>query len=773
MQKRFLAVVIALLFVLGSTGSIFADTSASVSVSSEAVSGNSGATDPNSAAAANVKVSKEEAKKIALEQLKKYFGIEVDEKKYQESIQLGPYYDADNAYTWHMNWSLNSTTNYIHINAEIDSSTGKLLSFSRNESYRNQEQVTVASITMEQARKLADEFVQKINPDEYRQAKLNDDSNKVINYYMARPNYSFEYLREVNGLRYSSNYVIVRINGADGSIASYQLRWDYDASFPVPEKLIGREKALKLYRDRVEMDLCYIPVRSKVERYTAPAGIKLTYYPDMSNGFFLDARLGEFINYNGEKAESLKTRDITDEQKSMLRLSKPQPLEISGEMSSEAAEAAINGLAKEFFGTGYKVVNLSYSENGIGGPEENRKTWNAEVMEDKPDAFETKGNISIDSGTGEVLNIGRYMYEDYYGKAYERKLSWEQAYDKAVGILARYFPDKVGDIRTELAGEENMMQVNGRLVPDRMVYFNFIRIVDGIQYNNNSISINVDTKTGEINNVYCRWDKTLSFPKAEGVIGKEKAEEIFFEGYDVRPIYHKYMKKTDGDKNNADYRIVYILEEKHGNASRSIEAFTGKLLDNYGQEIKPRQKDFSEIIKGHPSEKELGILAFQGVIDTDNFELNREATYIELIKMLVNAKGYRPYMTRNPDDLLFENIDKKDESYPYLLEAVRYGIIDNKPMELKLDSKITREQSVELIVKLLKYEKLAKAEDIFVLNFKDADLISGGLRGHVAILKGLGIIEETTEMFRPKENLKMQDAALIIYRTLDSMRETK
>jgi hypothetical protein len=73
----------------------------------------------------------------------------------------------------------------------------------------------------------------------------------------------------------------------------------------------------------------------------------------------------------------------------------------------------------------------------------------------------------------------------------------------------------------------------------------------------------------------------------------------------------------------------------------------------------------------------------------------------------------------------------------------------------------------------LKYEKLAKVSDIFVLDFKDSDKISSELKGHVAITKGLGIMNGSSEMFGPKENLKMQEAALIIYRALDSMREAK
>jgi uncharacterized protein len=82
-----------------------------------------------------------------------------------------------------------------------------------------------------------------------------------------------------------------------------------------------------------------------------------------------------------------------------------------------------------------------------------------------------------------------------------------------------------------------------------------------------------------------------------------------------------------------------------------------------------------------------------------------------------------------------------------------------------------REEDLEFVNN--EYERLAKVKDIFVLGFKDSDMISSELKGHVAIAKGLGIMDGSSEMFSPKENLKMQEAALIIYRALDSMREIK
>ncbi|MHB1393926.1 MAG: S-layer homology domain-containing protein [Clostridia bacterium] len=265
-------------------------------------------------------------------------------------------------------------------------------------------------------------------------------------------------------------------------------------------------------------------------------------------------------------------------------------------------------------------------------------------------------------------------------------------------------------------------------------------------------------------------------PVKEGLLEKEKALEIFKDRFSmdlcympVRSKFARYMTPTEvklaympstasgividaqtgdslgynGQKLDVQKKRDITLEQKQKkNRSMNIDAFSGKLLNYDGYELDDAQSDFYEIIKGSPVEKELSILAFQNIIDTGSFKPDREITYMELLRMLVNAKGYHPYMVREQEELLFKNVDKKSENYSYLIEAVRYGIIENKPEELKLDAKVTREQMAEWIVKLLKYEKLAKAKDIFVSSYKDADEISSDLKGHAAIFSCLFAMSE-------------------------------
>lgn len=101
--------------------------------------------------------------------------------------------------------------------------------------------------------------------------------------------------------------------------------------------------------------------------------------------------------------------------------------------------------------------------------------------------------------------------------------------------------------------------------------------------------------------------------------------------------------------------------------------------------------------------------------------------------------------------------------------AVSYGVLDNSG-DFNGDEKVTKEEMVKDVVKLLGYDKLAQAKDIFTLSYSDADDITPGNIGYIAISKGLGLTNDTDNKFRPKDQVKITDAAVTIYRALNSLR---
>lgn len=73
------------------------------------------------------------------------------------------------------------------------------------------------------------------------------------------------YVRQVNGIPYYSNYLRAEVCKVDGTIASFSLEWDEDASFPAPEGIVDEKAALAAYAGCFETRLTYTAYPEKVD----------------------------------------------------------------------------------------------------------------------------------------------------------------------------------------------------------------------------------------------------------------------------------------------------------------------------------------------------------------------------------------------------------------------------------------------------------------------------------------------------------------------------
>lgn len=722
----------------------------------------------------SAKVSKDEAKEIGLKVLKDFFNMEIDEKKYQTSFELRQDYDILQKYLWEIRWDMNDDTKSMHINVSVDADKGTVLSVYKYEYIDGREKSRIASITSEQAKDIAEDFVKKINGDKFSQVKLMEDQSKRYPYGYAPVNYNFRYIRDVNGIKYDRDYISVEVDGTNGSIISYSYRWDEDADFPSVEGVISKEKASEILINKCNMDLRYIPVTNPYDYQRQDKTIKLVYAPNFEGGSMLDANTGEMVDLSQADSMTSKVKDITPDQIEKL-LKNAKPVEkLDKEIDNNRAAQVIKEKMKELVDSDYQIETIQYMDRADYWETSGQKAWSAQfVKKDGNRMYDYGGRIVINALTEELISMYKYYREDMEEEKFQPKITWEQAYDKAIGLIAKYFPDKLKQIKTEQVYRSNNMIVNGKVIKDRRYYFSFPRMVNGIQHISNNISVNFDAKTGEVTELRCTWDDDLKFPPAEGTISREDAVKSYFSAREPELVYSLINKSQDPEKPVPEMKVTYRLKSKNAAyPTGNVDAFTGKLLSYDGQEIADGENGFNEAIKGHPAEKELGILAFQGIIDTKDFDVDREITVMELIKMVVRAKGYYPYMGKEGEELKFTNVSEDDENYPYLKAAVRYGIIENRPEQFNGEEKVTREGMAYLLTKLLGYEQLAKSQEIFKLPFEDAGDVSSDKVGCVAVCRGLGIFTGETK-FRPKDNATMSEAALAIYKALANIKTVR
>lgn len=217
---------------------------------------------------------------------------------------------------WYFEWASSDRTKGQTITARIDAVNGELIGFnyygSNSPLAQSVDQKTL--LTKEEARKIAADFLKKIQPSKYQQVKIKaDESSEAV----SKPSpdvtsLSFSYERLVNGIVFSSNGMGVTVDLLTKKITSYNLNW-WNLDFPQLSQAIPQSQAEASFLESRPFVLKYILVYNNGE----PQAAKLVYQP-LNEGNkvsdILDAKTGTFLDWQGkpltEQPRSYRFADI-------------------------------------------------------------------------------------------------------------------------------------------------------------------------------------------------------------------------------------------------------------------------------------------------------------------------------------------------------------------------------------------------------------------------------------------------------------------------------
>ena len=623
----------------------------------------------------SVKISKEKAKEIAKAVIKTYFNTEIDETKLTQRINLNTStYNGKENSVWTIYWEMYNLEKSVSINVTLNAETGEVMQASNNERIANGENA-IPTINTKEAAQISDDFLKKIQPTNFNESNRKDNN---LGYYQSA-NYNFNYVNEVNGIEYDGNNINVEVDGVKKKVVSYSKNWTDNLQFPVISGIIDSKTAAEAFKNEAKMSLKYITTVHNNGYYQNKKDIKLVYVPEFSNGNMLDAKDGKTLNpYNN--IDNLVTKDLNEKEKETFYNREKVVTPRDNAIEEKEAGELIKSIINKIYGEGHVIQNLGYQESTDNYGSLGSKIWSANFSNGQTGQYVEMGNISIDALTGQILNCSQYSNEDNnVSTTFKPKLTWEEAYTKAIEVIAQYYPDIVKQIKTEQYYYTN--NANDK-IGQRGYNFNFTRLKNAVEYNNNSINISFSAITGNMTSLNSNWDKSIVFPEIKTVISKENAGEILFNKYKPVLVYTQINKSVNSEKPELETKLAYRLcDDKGVYDYTNIDGLTGKFVNNNGENIDQNIELFKEKIKDSKAEKELSILASRGLIETTDFKLDKQITQIDLVKMLVNARGYSPAMADKTADLKFSNIAKGDVNYKYIQIAVSYGIMENSEGE--------------------------------------------------------------------------------------------
>lgn len=660
----------------------------------------------------------------------------------------------ENRQVWYLYWN-NKEGDMDNISVTIDGK-GTILNYYHYTPYNYE--VKFPKISRQEAKEIADKFIEKVNPGIVYQLKEYDTIQPSI----TDPSYYFYYTRIVNGIPFYNDTVSIDVNRQTGKVQSYYCNWSEDLEFPSPKNIISLEEAQKAYMEKLGLRLIYdyAVIDDKINVFAA-------YAPKHVMNSYIDAFTGEKIDLEsvyyaggGGYAYDKVTVAVSEKQAAGPVLS-PEEInavnQVSKLLSKESAEAKARSIKVLGLTDAFKLRSANLSKNW---PFEDEYTWYLYFVKDAKNANERSlyVNVTIDAKTGEVKSF----YNDvYYEGNVKAKYNKEEAKAAVEAFLKQFNPDKFSQTEYDISSDN---QIYYRAGENPLQYsFSYIRKVGKVVFPNNSIHVGYDAVGGKITYFDMNW-LDVEFPSVDQALPLDTIYEKMFEEVGMELQYRvQYTNETDAKYSeivppyqgkNMQVKLVYGVKP---DKPLLFDANTGVILDYSGKPYKENKPVEYTDIDGHFAEKQIRFLAEFGIaLDGPEFKPDQEILqkdFFRLLSKTLNYYGVYPVSEADTKEL--------DDMYKFL---IREGIV--KESEKAPDAVVSREESVKFIIRALKYDKVADIKGIYQYPFKDMDNANPDLIGYISIATGLKIINGSDGMFYPKNKLTRGQAAVIIYNYL-------
>ena len=357
-------------------------------------------------------------------------------------------------------------------------------------------------------------------------------------------------------------------------------------------------------------------------------------------------------------------------------------------------------------------------------------------------------SLEFDKETGEIIqyndiksSVINQMSEEMTSST---KLTEQEAKAKAVDHLKQFMPSVLHNYS---------MPVTGAYVEKQRgsYYFTFPRIVNNLVVSGDELSVAV-ASDGTLMSIYRNPFVVTDFPAIEKVLSKDEATAIFKDTLDVKLQYTKH-----GDKEN-HYNLVY-RPEISGSSFSYIDAITGEVKNQLGLVT-------NEVTVSHPTAQEqLNYLIQAKLLDvkSKDFNADKAISKAETLQAIVKSLTYfyaGYYDNQVTAVQSFPNIDPKHELYSVIERAVSMGILNPETDTFNPDDHITREELAIWYIRVLGLEQAAKHADIYKLDFTDADKVTAGKAGYVAIANELGLLQAEQNKINPNVDVTYAELAV-------------
>lgn len=197
--------------------------------------------------------------------------------------------------------------------------------------------------------------------------------------------------------------------------------------------------------------------------------------------------------------------------------------------------------------------------------------------------------IEVDAVTGDILRFSKWNYSKNDNSKIP-KYTKEAALKAAEEFLLKLEPDKYKEVKLL---NENKFSSDSN--PYSECYtFVFSRQINGINFSQNGMTVNINKNTLDISEYELSWDNNAKFPEKNNAISKDKAQDIYKNKLGLE-LSCQLIDKKEGEQPAPI--LVYSFKDKNG----VIDALTGEVFKNNNYQILKRyamDQKFDEAVGG-------------------------------------------------------------------------------------------------------------------------------------------------------------------------------
>ena len=301
-------------------------------------------------------MSKEEADKII--RAESLFNI--DSSFVLKSNNLYKQWDSNTKFIWSLDYQYTDKDNADksrYASVSIDAKTGEVVNFYTN--YYT-EKDSKPKYTVQQAKELVEKELQRLLGDKFKQSIYNENTNNIITQEI--PAYiSLYYVRTVNGIEFPQDFINVTFDNINGRISGLNVNWSNEYTFPSPDGVITKDKALDVLFNNVGFGLKYaVQYVYDLSNSENNKKVKLGYFVNQEIPQTIDAYTGQILDYNGSVYKPYNIKQYKDIKDSSYQ----DQINILAQMNiyynEDNLNAKSNVLQKDYFMLLCKMLDIYY-----------------------------------------------------------------------------------------------------------------------------------------------------------------------------------------------------------------------------------------------------------------------------------------------------------------------------------------------------------------------------------------------------------------------------